>query len=362
MRLKTAVGMGMGVLLVSGSAAAAPGKQDPSDVGKGNNTTATPTTPAGTTPGGGPGSTEDTSDTQLFVTGLQPANPNVIEEAATKKRPWGVDATWETHRLLYTEDLEGAGANKVLNAFYVGVHYDLTPRDRISASWGIYDSLLADSGETGMRGDDIGISYTRFVNLPYKLKFRGTLGFSIPISYFSQLASNITTLRATLGLSRTFGDLTVDVRASGTSFIDRYAESGTDADGGGQPNTKWAVGLNASAEYRMPFHHPLSLGISGGTSYRWFYDVGSAPMNSTFYGATADAVYTSQPILQSYYGEVYARYVLPPVAGFRTDLTIALANGDPTIGGVSVLHSGVSEAYFAWRQTAEVYGALAVRY
>jgi hypothetical protein len=343
-------GLAIAMLLVAGTAQAAPGKAPE----KGG----TVSTGSGSTDSATPADT----DPSLSVTGLTPANPDVIEAANEKKRPWGVSGTWETHRLIHQEDTTNS-SNKLLNVFFFSAHYDLTAKDRVSAGWGFYQRFIADPGETGLRGDDIALTYTRFVPLPYKFAGRGSLGASLPISYDSRRASLITDLRLTLGLSRTFGDLSLDFRTSGNAFITHYTTMAGDDGYGGVPNTKWAVGLNGVAEYRMPFHHPLSIGISAGTGWRWVYDVGNSNYNSpTFFGTVNDATYTSQPILQSYRGEIFARYVMPPVAGIKTDLTVSLANGDPSLGSVSVLKEGVSQFYIFNRNTEEVYASLGVRY
>jgi hypothetical protein len=67
---------------------------------------------------------------------------------------------------------------------------------------------------------------------------------------------------------------------------------------------------------------------------------------------------TGQPIQQSYGGEIFARYLLPEVAGFRSDLTVALGNPNPNF----VLHDGVQHLYPFYRDTAEFYVALGGRY
>jgi hypothetical protein len=65
---------------------------------------------------------------------------------------------------------------------------------------------------------------------------------------------------------------------------------------------------------------------------------------------------------QSYGGEIFVRYVMPEVSGFKSDFTLALAQGDPSLGYPSVLHDGVVHPYLLYRDTAEVYFALEGRY
>src|SRR5262249_25983476 len=105
--------------------------------------------------------------------------------------------------------------------------------------------------------------------------------------------------------------------------------------------------------------------MSAATGYLWYYEVnnlndGNAQVQRN--GTVGDSTFPNQPILQTYAGEIFARYVLPPITGVRSDVLIALANGDPTLGSVSVLHDGVGHIYAGFRQTAEVYGALTLRY
>ena len=70
----------------------------------------------------------------------------------------------------------------------------------------------------------------------------------------------------------------------------------------------------------------------------------------------------AQPVSQSYAGEIFVRYVLPSLAGVKSDFSVALADGDPALSYNSVLHDGVSQFYLFFRQTAEVYGTFSVRY
>jgi hypothetical protein len=53
---------------------------------------------------------------------------------------------------------------------------------------------------------------------------------------------------------------------------------------------------------------------------------------------------------------------MPTLMGFKPDVTLAYAMGDPTVGYSSVLHDGVGHVYLGYRQNSEVYLSLAVRY
>ena len=344
-------------LLVAGGASAEGGVGGKGDLGgKGG-------------PGPSSGQQTTTTDTGQSVditeTSQRRANPDVAETKPADAKAWEVGATFETHRLLYQDDLEGAGVNKVFNVYFFSARYDLTDNDRITAGWGVTQAFLADDGESGFRGTDITIAYTHTFRLPERFLLSVSPSTTIPISYYSQLASNITSPALTLALSRRFGDLTLAFRVNGGVFIDKYAQSGSDYapdDAGGQENAKWHLGGSLSAEYSIPFHRPLSIGAGLSDSYVWFYDSTGAPVSSGGMGSVQDSQFSGQPMLQSYGGEIFARYILPTLAGFKTDISVALAQGDPSLGYPSVLHDGIVHPYLLFRQTEEVYAAFSVRY
>ena len=79
-------------------------------------------------------------------------------------------------------------------------------------------------------------------------------------------------------------------------------------------------------------------------------------------GATEDAQYRSQAPQQRYGGEIFVRYTFKSFYGFKPDIKLALADGDSALGYNSLLHDGVSHLYLSYFKTAEVYGALNIRY
>jgi hypothetical protein len=306
--------------------------------------------------------------------GRSTANPDVAVAKKVEEKPWEVSGTFETHRLIRQEDLGGAGPVKTFNVLFVTAAYNITDLDRVLISGGAYQYFLADSLESGFRASDISAAYRRLVLLPEQFKLSATGGLTIPISYDSQLASNITSPSLSVALSRRFGDLSLEARISGRYFWDKYTTAAnlgaTSSDPGGQPNPKWAAGASLSAEYNMPFHRPLSAGVALTDSYVWMYNVGQCPANSglpggpggSCPGATTNPTTDGQPMQQSYGGEIFVRYVMPEVSGFKSDFTLALAQGDPSLGYPSVLHDGVVHPYLLYRDTAEVYFALEGRY
>ena len=350
----------LAALLVAGTASASGGVSGKGETGGKGGT--------GPVHGGTSTSEEDNGspDTETAETKRQNrrVNADAANELAEEKK-WWVGAGWESHRAIRQEDT--AGAARVSNQFNLSAGYDFTEKDHILAGWGASQLLIADQGETGFRGSDISIAYTRVVPLPEKFTLRVTPSFTLPISYYSRLESTYTSLGLGLSLSRRFGELSLTASISGGVNIDQYTSAGAgtlDDPYGGSANSKYRLGATITAEYSMPFHHPLSMGISVADSYRWFYNVqnGSGGQNSAFGGVVQDSQFSTQPMLQSYGGEIFARYVMPEIVGFKSDVLVAVTDGDSGLGYNSLLHDGVVHPYLFYRRTAGVYGALSVRY
>jgi hypothetical protein len=140
-------------------------------------------------------------------------NPDELNGARAEEKPWEVAATYELHRLIRQEDV--AGALKLFQLVGVSARYSLTSHDNVSIFGGATEGFIADNGETGVRANDISLQYAHTFDLPEKFKLRGTVGATLPISYYSQLASNITTPSISVGLSRKFGDLAVSATVRG---------------------------------------------------------------------------------------------------------------------------------------------------
>ncbi len=370
MRL-TAVGFGISALLATGVAFAAPqGGAAGSKANEGGKAGIGPDT---STAAGAGGSAEQggSIDTTLRpYGGKSTMNPDETTGAKPEEKPWEVSGTFETHRLVRQEYVaEGLGPVKTFNVLFATAKYSLTDNDILILAGGGYQFFMADSGESGLRASDLSLSYSRIVPLPEKFVLQATGTLTAPISYDSQLASNITTPSLMVGLSRRFGDLLVSFNVSGRYSWDRYTTanaigqgtSGPDS-GAGQTNSKWGLGGALAAEYSMPFHRPWSIGAAVTDQYVWFYNVGQGPASSTFYGATTYPNIDNQPFQQSYGGEIFTRYILPDVGGFKSDLTFAFANGDPSLGYPAVLHDGVVHPYLYYYNNTEAYFALEGRY
>jgi hypothetical protein len=271
-------------------------------------------------------------------------------------KPWEVGAAFETHRMIRQDDLEGAGASKVFNVFSLYARYDLSEHDRIAVSDFVEERFIADQGETGFRSGDVTFRYTRTEPLPKQFTFAASGALSAPTSFYSQKAGLITAPTLILQLDKKIGKyVAVSARTSGAVFISKYTTAQ-----GGAPNPKWRLSGSLEAEVTMPFHEPLSIGADVSTGYVWLYNPQSA--GGTAYGTVDDTQFPNQPVAQSYGGEIFVRYVLPNLAGVKSDFSLALADGDPSLGYNSVLHDGVSQFYLFFRQTAEVYATFSVRY
>jgi hypothetical protein len=367
-----AFGLGMALLLATTAASATGGVGGKGDTGGSKGGTG----PQTSTDSGAAGTAESTNtlDTTLQpFGGSSTQNPDVAGKKRVEEKSWEVGATFETHRLLRQDyNLEGTGDLKVFNVLFAVAKYSFSDYDTVLISGGGYEYFLADQGESGFRAADLSLAYSRLFLLPAKFRLHATVGATIPISYDSQLATNITSPSLSLSLARRFGDLAVEARITGRAFIDRCNtsgpigtscdQSGGASDVGGLPNVKYSAGGAISAEYDMPFYRPLSAGAALTDSYAWYYNVGDAPGGTTFDGATSNPTTDGQPMQQSYGGEIFVRYVMPDISGFRSDLTVALANGDPSLGYPSVLHDGVVHPYLLYYNSAEVYAALSARY
>jgi hypothetical protein len=286
--------------------------------------------------------------------------------------------------MLYSSDVANA-ANINVNYYSLTARWDPTPYDRLRISGGVYERFLVDAGEGGARLDDVSLSYTRRIPIPGEVTLRLSASVTAPASYASQLNGIYTAPRVSLQADRKFGHLTLDARIGGGGFIVGQATGGSAYNGGG--NSGFGVGNNGggenanpkgvlsgtiSADFSMPFHDRLSLGVSAYTGYVWFYDVnnGACPANQPYYNVSTVCQYgtvmqsTTQPPEQSYGFEVHLNYALPDVAGFKTDIGVAYAPlGDSVLGYTSVLNgNGVPAVYAQYRENAEVYFTLGARY
>jgi hypothetical protein len=277
----------------------------------------------------------------------------LVENQAPKR--WEALVGYELHRMFIQTDLGGDAPSKLFNYYYASFRFDITPKDRLKVRLGVYERFIADQGETGLRTDDLSFSYTRLQELPADISLAVSFGVTAPISFYSQKAGTITAPSLSVDLSRKFlGMVTLAVRPFGVYYWQTY-----NATVGGAPNPIGRVGLGADVYVDMPFLPSLTVGFDAYTGYSWYYE----PTGKTSNGTVIDPVYgTQQPIQQSYGGEFYARYAIPDFLGIKSDITVAVADGDPTLGYASRIHDGQAYFYGFYRHTAEMYANLTVRY
>ena len=274
-----------------------------------------------------------------------------------QEKPWEVGVNFEDHRMFIQDD--GAGVNKVFNSFAIFGTYRLTEHDSVGIQEFFLEDFIADPGETGVRAADVAVTYSHSIALPRDFLFSAMGSLSAPTSLTSQKQGLITAPHLTLGLNKRIGKyINVSAHVSGGVFIARYASQ---EGGGANPLASVSGGLNA--EVTMPFHEPLSFGISVTDVYAWFYEVQSSNPSIISNGVVNDGTYpNNQPVQQQYGGWIYGRYNLPALAGIKSDLEVTVGDGNPSLSYNSYLHSGIGYMYLGYRLTGEVYAALTVRY
>jgi hypothetical protein len=346
MRTRVAFGFGAALLLATSGAWATDTKGDVG--GKGGNG-----------PGEAPTDNNSTTGIVPFDQAERNQNPD-LNKKREEQKSWDIGADFETHRLIRQDDLDyqGNAANKVFNVFGLFADYRLTSHDIITVRDLLTESFIAEQGESGLRTGDIGFSYTHILPLPRDFTLSGTLAIDAPISYQSQKSSQIIDPTLVLGLSKRFGRyINLVGHVSGGVFVDKYAEAE-----GGATNPLAHLGVGLGVQVVMPFHEPLLIGITATTSYTWFYNVNSGDPGVVQPGVVQDSQFQSQPIQQSYGGEIFARYTLPTLAGVKSDIQLAFAQGDPALGYTSFLHDGVGYTYLFFRDTSEIYATFSVSY
>ncbi|HVH44255.1 MAG TPA: hypothetical protein VM925_18010 [Labilithrix sp.] len=289
------------------------------------------------------------------------ANLVLQKMGLAQKKAWLIGSVFETHRLLRQDDLGGAARNKALNYLSLYAGWSPTPKDQIQLRGGFYQRFLADSSETGVRPDDLVLSYTRTIPLPWELMLRPSISNLFPISFDSRLMGLYAVPRAGVSLMRNFldGDLNVNLRAGGAAYIGEYKSA---LGGSANPVASTTVGIGVN--YSMPFHRNLQIGANVQTTFYWNHEVehgNNAVLNSQFASApvqpTKDPQFESQPTQQTYGGEIYVAYQLPTLFDMQSNIQLALAQGEP-----NVIHDGRTHVYWMFRRSAQAYLALQVQY
>jgi len=259
--------------------------------------------------------------------------------------------------MIRQDDLESFGQDKVFNALGIFASYSLTDNDRIGLREFFIEHFIAIRGvrhPSRRRHRDV----HPYAEAPEDFRLGISFALSAPTSFTSQKEGLITAPSLAINLSKRIGRyVSLSARGGAVFFIDKYREAE-----GGDPNAEFRMNFGLDAEVAMPFHEQLSVGISATTSYLWLYNVASGDPSVVATGVTQDPTFSTQPVQQSYGGEIYARYELPTLAGVKSDLALALAQGDPELGFTSELHEGIGYTYLFFRQTSEVYATFTVRY
>ena len=283
------------------------------------------------------------------------------EDTATAKS-WEVGGVFETHRLFIQNDLEGYGNNKIVNYLHLFARWDITKQDAVEVRGYLFERVLVDPGETGLRLDDTVFHYShKFAGLPQDWGVRIYANVTAPTSFYSSLMSLYTAPRLGGELSYKHGPWNAAFLLYGETYITKYRQMQ-----GGNPNPWFHGAFYIDLSYRLPFfpslREPLTLGAMFTAHRTWLRDAGGGGAQPDALGVVADAQYDGQPVQGSYGGQVYLRYQLPKMGGLRSDVTVAVAQGDPTLGYTSDLHDGIAHTYLFWRQSSQIFFALSARY
>ena len=298
------------------------------------------------------------------------ANTSVLEEQQEEdpdkptpyyqRKPWSIGTSIETNRTLLQEDV--GGRIKAFNTLSLYAAYNITGRDQVRASGAFIQRFIADQTETGIRTDDIGLSYNHRFDLPWEMMFVPSMGNSFPTSFNSQNMSLIALPRAGLFVMRNFldGNLSVSVRGGANYYIVKYRQAVGQIDA----NPRASTNVGFSVNYSIPFHPALQLGASVSTILSWSYNVDHAndptlkeQFPQTPVEPSADQyVQGNPPAQQGYGGEIYISYSLPSLEGINTNLQISLGQGD------GVLRDGATHLYWLSRRGGQASAALTVSY
>ena len=319
--------------------------------------------------GSSPVTTTDTEPERETVGELEQGGSSELRDVDEldwrNTKSWQVRATAEFHHLVRQNDLasdstgRGDASNRNLFFYVFSAQYEPTPYDRLVAQWGFYQRFLADGGETGVRSDDGLIAYTRTIPLPGRVILRVQPRVDFGLSYDSiEHTGLIAAPRLGVSLERRFGPVDLYALVYGYVFLERYTSAI-----GGSPNPMTSLATLVEATYRVPPLPSLEAGVAGYASATWFHEVQDDGSNALIAEehSTSDPLTASQPFSNTFGGEVFVRYTLPTRA-FASQVLVAYANGDPTIGYQALRHDGVGRFNLFYRHVSELYAALTLRY
>jgi hypothetical protein len=276
-----------------------------------------------------------------------------------QRKSWTVGSSFETNRTVLQQDV--GGRTKAFNTLSLYAGYSITPRDQVRISGGFIQRFVADETETGIRTDDIGLSYSHRFQLPWQLMLAPSIGNSIPISFNSRLMGLIALPRANVFLGRSFLDSNLFVSLTGG--VNYYIVEYRQAVGREDPNPRASTRIGFNVNYSMPFHQPLQVGAGAGTSWSLNYDVDHAndpllaeQFKNTPVEPSADPYFSKPVPQQGYSGEVYISYNLPSLVGVQSNFQISASQGD------GVLRQGATHLYWMSRRGGQVSAALTISY
>jgi hypothetical protein len=291
-----------------------------------------------------------------------------------KVKPWEIDIYGEYHRLWYQNDLGGDAQNKNVLYYEATASWLPSANDKFTVRAGFYERFINDQGQSPFQFDDMVVSYIRYVPLPKDFTLRISPRVDLGTGYDSRVHSGFRFgPRLGVGLEKVIEGLTIYGFGYGQYYNYEKKESGGPSDtsaAGGTPNPYGRLAATLEISYNFPFYKPVTLGVSGYVSATWFYEPeSSTPMGASATGGaytntptTTDSLTPSQPISNSAGGEIYARYDFPKASGLETNLTVAIADGDATVGYQNLLHDGVSHFSLGYRHSLQSYAVLQFKY
>ncbi len=285
-------------------------------------------------------------------------DPDYAQSYAARKH-WSAGASFETNRTILQEDV--GGRNKAFNTLSLYASYNIGTFGQVRATGGFIQRFIADETETGVRTDDIGLSYAHRIKLPWKMMLAPRVANSFPTSFNSRLMGMIALPRASLFLSRSFLDdyLQVNLIGGGAYYIVEYRQAVGQIDA--NPRASANVGFNVN--YAMPFHSQLQVGAGASTSYLWSYDVDhwndpvlAEQFKNRMVEPSADQFVNRPPAQQGYGWEAYASYQLPDIKQVNSQLQVSVGQSD------GVLRDGATHLYWLSRRGGQVSASLVVSY
>jgi hypothetical protein len=292
-------------------------------------------------------------------------DPDEEPQTYAQRKNWSVGSSFETNRTILQEDV--GGGQKAFNTLNFFASYNITGHDVIRVSGGFMQRFIADQTETGIRADDIGLSYSHGFKLPWQLTLQPTVGNTFPVSLNSQRMSIIATPRGSLGLSRNFFNqaLNVSIHGGAAYYIVKYKEASSPDDDQGLtgPNPRFTTNIGFNVNVSMPFHPALSVGGGASTSWSWSYDPDHAndpTLAAQFKNApvepSADPYFNHPAGQQGYGGDVYISYSLPSLKDINSNFQVTMSQND------GVLRDGATHLYWLSRRGGQVSASLTISY